>query len=60
MQGLPIAAMPYATLKYSHKNERPFGFQAIAKNEELLLKFMAGYEAIAPARPLPKPLLQSS
>ncbi|KAH8805331.1 amidase signature domain-containing protein [Xylogone sp. PMI_703] len=58
--GLPIACMPLATLKYSEQNERPFGLCAVARSEQLLLRFMAAYEAVFPPRPLPRPLLVST
>lgn len=55
--GLPIACVPLATVKYSEQNERPFGLCAVAKSEQLLLRFMTAYEVAFPPRPLPRPLL---
>ncbi len=51
--GYPIATVPLGQLRY---NNRPFGLCMVAKanNEELLLRFMAAWEASAIFnRPLP-------
>ncbi|OAQ96663.1 hypothetical protein LLEC1_01445 [Akanthomyces lecanii] len=50
--GYPVAAVPLSTLKY---NGRPFGLCVIARadGEEALLRFMAAYEAVMPARTVP-------
>ncbi|KAL7930155.1 amidase signature domain-containing protein [Trichoderma chlorosporum] len=50
--GYPIATAPIGQLRY---NGRPFGLciMARANEEELLLRFMAAYEAVATPRPVP-------
>ncbi|EGR47116.1 amidase [Trichoderma reesei QM6a] len=50
--GYPIATAPIGQLRY---NGRPFGLCVLARanEEELLLRFMAAYEAVAKPRPVP-------
>ncbi|KAK1243303.1 hypothetical protein MKX07_003931 [Trichoderma sp. CBMAI-0711] len=50
--GYPIATAPIGQLRY---NGRPFGLCVLARanEEELLLRFMAAYEAAAKPRPVP-------
>ncbi|TFB01466.1 hypothetical protein CCMA1212_006409 [Trichoderma ghanense] len=50
--GHPIATVPIGQLRY---NGRPFGLCILARanEEELLLRFMAAYEAVAKPRPVP-------
>ncbi|PTB63049.1 amidase [Trichoderma citrinoviride] len=50
--GYPIATAPIGQLRY---NGRPFGLCILAREneEELLLRFMAAYEAVAKPRPVP-------
>ncbi|EHK18330.1 uncharacterized protein TRIVIDRAFT_68353 [Trichoderma virens Gv29-8] len=50
--GYPIATAPIGQLRY---NGRPFGLCILAREnqEELLLRFMAAYEAVAAPRPVP-------
>ncbi|KAL7941016.1 amidase signature domain-containing protein [Trichoderma barbatum] len=50
--GYPIATAPIGHLRY---NGRPFGLCILARanEEELLLRFMAAYEAVAAPRPVP-------
>ncbi|KAL6831996.1 amidase signature domain-containing protein [Trichoderma camerunense] len=50
--GYPIATVPVGQLRY---NGRPFGLCILARanEEELLLRFMAAYEAVAAPRPVP-------
>ncbi|KAL6790448.1 amidase signature domain-containing protein [Trichoderma sp. SZMC 28013] len=50
--GYPLATVPVGQLRY---NGRPFGLCILARanEEELLLRFMAAYEAVAAPRPVP-------
>ena len=52
LTGYPIATAPIGQLRY---NGRPFGLCVLARanEEELLLRFMAAYEAVAKPRPVP-------